>query len=210
MKAPEQAADLTLLSDEELVLMCREDDRQADEELYSRYKKIVRTKARPYFLIGADREDLVQEGMIGLYKAVRDYNADKQATFHSFAEICIARQIITAVKASTRQKHIPLNSYVSLFRPVIEGEQDRSLIDVLTPQSSISPEDMLIGQEEISSLRKKLFENLSPLECKVVSLYLEGQSYQDIADELACGIKAVDNALQRIKKKMEQKLLSAE
>lgn len=202
--------DYETLPDEELVILSRAGDAFAGELLYGRYKNTVRVKARPYFLIGADREDLIQEGMIGLYKAVRDYQPNKQAAFRTFAEKCIVRQLITAIKAATRQKHIPLNSYVSLYKPVNGSEQDRALIDVLTGMSVKDPEELIISQESVERLRWGMEHLLSPLEKQVLALFLEGKSYQCIAYELNRGIKTVDNALQRIKRKFERELAEPE
>lgn len=192
------------LEDEVLVERAQTGDFKAVELLYERYKSLVKNKARSYFLVGADREDIVQEGMIGLHKAIRDYRPDKQATFHTFAEMCIVRQIITAIKMATRQKHIPLNSYVSLNRPVFDEDSDRTLMDMLSGAASADPEELLIGQEDYDSIEQKIAEMLSPLERETLSLFLEGKSYQEIAKEMDRHPKSVDNALQRIKRKMEK------
>lgn len=194
------------MTDEQLVVCSHEGEREADEVLYERYKNIVRIKARPYFLIGADREDLLQEGMIGLYKAIRDYDAGYGAAFRSFAEMCILRQIITAIKSATRQKHVPLNSYVSLYRPLREEEPDRALIDVLTELRGENPEDTFIGKESLNGIFQTLDSALSPLEKQILELFLEGRSYQEIAFALSRNTKTVDNALQRVKHKLERHL----
>ena len=196
------------MTDEQLVARSHGGDREADEVLYERYKNIVRIKARPYFLIGADREDLLQEGMIGLYKAIRDYDSDYGAAFRSFAEMCILRQIITAIKSATRQKHVPLNSYVSLYRPLREEEPDRALIDVLTELRGENPEDTFIGKESLESIFQTLDSALSALEKQILDLFLEGCSYQEIAAALSRNTKTVDNALQRVKHKLEKHLES--
>ncbi len=193
-------------TDDELVLRARAGDDAALEHLLLRYKNFARVKARNYFLIGADKDDLVQEGMIGLYKAIRDFRPDKQSSFRAFAELCIQRQIITAIKTSTRQKHIPLNSYVSLTRPVPQDggeEPDRVLVDVLTQDRSSDPVEMVISREEIQNMQTSFKEILSDLEAHVLHLYLEGKSYQDIAQGLKRRVKSIDNALQRIKRKVE-------
>jgi RNA polymerase sporulation-specific sigma factor len=157
-------------------------------------------------LIGADREDIIQEGMIGLYKAVRDYNKDKLTSFKAFAELCITRQIITAIKTATRQKHIPLNSYVSLNKPIYDEESDRTLLDVISGAKITDPEELIISREELASMESKIGEILSDLELEVLMLYLEGRSYQEIAVDLDRHVKSIDNALQRVKRKLERYL----
>lgn len=166
-----------------------------------KYRNFVRSKARCYFLVGADYEDLVQEGMIGLYKAIRDFQGDKPSSFRTFAELCITRQIITAIKKATRQKHIPLNSYVSLDKPAYEHDADRTLYDTLST-SLTNPENVYINREGYNSIRCKIHQVLSELERHVLILYSEGFSYQEIGRELGKHTKAVDNALQRVKKKL--------
>ncbi|MBQ6853414.1 MAG: RNA polymerase sporulation sigma factor SigH [Peptococcaceae bacterium] len=203
-----EAADLEHLTDEEIVSLAKDGDTAALEFLIGKYKNFVRSKARTYFLIGADREDIIQEGMIGLYKAIRDYRYDKQASFHSFAEICVTRQIITAIKTATRQKHMPLNSYVSLNKPVYEEESERTLSDVITQGKAGNPEDLFIDQEDFLDIESTMQRILSPLEQDVVNLYLEGKSYVEIAQQLDRHVKSVDNALQRVKRKLEQYLES--
>jgi RNA polymerase sigma-H factor len=191
--------------DEEIVELARAGDEVALEHLLIRYKNFTRVKARSYFLVGADKEDIVQEGMIGLYKAIRDFQAERQTSFRAFAELCITRQIITAIKSATRQKHIPLNSYVSLNRPVSheDGEQDRVLVDVLATHASADPVELVISSEEVRSMQTSFSEILSDLEAHVLHLYLEGKSYQEIAVGLKRHVKSIDNALQRIKRKVE-------
>ncbi|MBJ3793578.1 RNA polymerase sporulation sigma factor SigH, partial [Bacillus sp. OA1] len=161
-------------------------------------------KSRSYFLVGADREDIVQEGMIGLFKAIRDYKEDKLSSFKAFAELCITRQIITAIKTATRQKHIPLNSYVSLDKPIYDEESDRTLLDVISEAKVTDPEEMIISQEEYTDIESKISELLSDLERKVLSLYLDGRSYQEISEQLNRHVKSIDNALQRVKRKLER------
>jgi len=163
-------------------------------------------KARSYFLIGADKEDIVQEGMIGLYKAIRDFKEDKLSSFKAFAELCITRQIITAIKTATRQKHIPLNSYVSLDKPIYDEESDRTLMDVISGAKILDPEELLINREKLNNIEEKVMELLSDLERKVLALYLDGRSYQEISDELDRHVKSIDNALQRVKRKLERYL----
>ncbi len=194
------------LEDEQLVELVREGDELALEYMISKYKNFVRAKARSYFLIGADREDIIQEGMIGLYKAIRDFRSDKLASFRAFAELCITRQIITAIKTATRQKHIPLNSYVSLNKPIYDEESDRTLLDVLSGTKVTDPEELVISREEFIHIEQKMGEFLSDLEWRVLMYYLEGKSYQEIADSLDRHVKSVDNALQRVKRKLERYL----
>lgn len=199
--------DYAALGDEELLRRLRAGDADAEEALYMRYKPVVRSRARTYFLVGADREDIIQEGMIGLYKAVCDYEFDKQASFRVFAELCITRQIITAIKSATRKKHIPLNTYVSLSRPVYDdGESERTLIDVLQTARVSDPEEALIGRESYEAIARDIETILSPLERQSLALYLQGLSYQQIAAAIGRSTKCVDNAIQRVKKKLEERL----
>lgn len=194
------------LSDEDIVQAVHDNDSEALEYLINKYRNFVRAKARSYFLIGADREDIIQEGMIGLYKAIRDFRGDKLASFKAFAELCITRQIITAIKTATRQKHIPLNSYVSLDKPIYDEESDRTLLDVICGSQVSDPEELVINQEEFTGLEDKMSEILSDLERKVLMLYLDGRSYQEIAVDLNRHVKSIDNALQRVKRKLEKYL----
>lgn len=207
-EAPEISWPNSLISqkDEDIVILCHNGDSVAEEYLLSKYKNFVRSKARSYFLIGADHEDIVQEGMIGLYKAIRDYNPDKLSSFRAFAELCITRQIITAIKTATRQKHIPLNSYVSLNKPLYDEESDRTLMDVIMEGKLSNPEDLIISQEDLESIHTKINEVLSGLEQEVLNLYLDGKSYQEIAVQLNRHVKSIDNALQRVKRKLEKYL----
>ncbi|WP_235788527.1 MULTISPECIES: RNA polymerase sporulation sigma factor SigH [Salipaludibacillus] len=192
------------LDDESLVQYVREGDSGALEYLINKYKNFVRAKARSYFLIGADHEDIVQEGMIGLFKAIRDFKGDKLSSFKAFAELCITRQIITAIKTATRQKHIPLNSYVSLDKPIYDEESDRTLLDVICGSKLSDPEELLINQEEFDDIEDKMGEILSDLERKVLMHYLDGRSYQEISADLNRHVKSIDNALQRVKRKLER------
>lgn len=193
-----------VMLDEEIVEDAKKGNTVAQEYLINKYKNFVRAKARSYFLIGADREDIVQEGMIGLYKAIRDFKRDKLSSFRAFAELCITRQIITAIKTATRQKHIPLNSYVSLNKPIYDEDSDRTLLDVLTGSKVTDPEHLIISREEFYAIEEKMGEILSKLEWKVLMAYLEGKSYQEIAKELNRHVKSIDNALQRVKRKLER------
>ncbi len=190
------------LEDETIIEMYRGGDIIAQEYLISKYKNFVRSKARSYFLIGADKEDIIQEGMIGLYKAIRDYRDDKQSSFRAFADLCITRQIITAIKTATRQKHIPLNSYVSLNKPIYDEESDRTLLDVISGIHIADPEEIVINQEQMEDIEVKMSELLSSLEMEVLTYYLEGKSYQEIAEHLERHVKSIDNALQRVKRKL--------
>lgn len=195
-------------SDEQLVDLVRDGDEDALDYLLNKYKVLVEKKAKSYFLIGAGRDDIVQEGMIGLFKAIRDFKEDKTASFYSFADLCITRQMISAVKASTRQKHQPLNSYISLNKPAYEEENDKiSLLDRMPSDKVINPEDLFIGQEKLGIIEHELSERLSSLEKKVIQLYIDGKSYVEIAKLLKRPIKSIDNALQRIKKKVEHILV---
>lgn len=194
------------LTDEEIAELAKNGNVEALEYLINKYKNFVRAKARTYFLIGADREDIIQEGMIGLYKAIRDYRCDRQASFRAFAEICVTRQIITAIKTATRQKHIPLNSYISLNKPVFDEESERTLGEVVTTDKASNPEDLFINQENLLDIESTMHRILSPLEQEVVTLYLDGKSYVEIAQQLNRHVKSVDNALQRVKRKLEQYL----
>jgi len=194
------------MNDEEVVEFARNSNDVALEYLINKYRNFVRAKARSYFLIGADREDIIQEGMIGLYKAIRDFRPDKLASFRAFAELCITRQIITAIKTATRQKHIPLNSYVSLNRPIYDEESDRTLLDIISGSKVTDPEELVISKEEFCDIENKMSEFLSDLEWKVLMFYLEGKSYQEIANDLSRHVKSIDNALQRVKRKLERYL----
>jgi RNA polymerase sporulation-specific sigma factor len=199
-----------IMVDEEIVQLAKDGDLEAQEYLINKYKNFVRAKARSYFLIGADREDIIQEGMIGLYKAIRDFKCDKLSSFRAFAELCITRQIITAIKTATRQKHIPLNSYVSLNKPIYDEDSDRTLLDVISGSKITDPEELIISREEFDDIEEKMGEILSSLEWKVLMYYLEGKSYQEIAVDLKRHVKSIDNALQRVKRKLERYLENRE
>lgn len=196
--------------DEEIVAFANSGDTAAEEYLINKYRNYVKAKAKSYFLIGADKEDIYQEGMIGLYKAIRDFRPDKLSSFRAFAELCITRQIITAIKTATRQKHIPLNSYISLNKPIYDDESDRTLIDVLSTIHISDPEELIISREERVKIERKMSEILSDLEMEVLRCYLDGKSYQEIACDLDRHAKSIDNALQRVKRKLEKYLKEQE
>ena len=190
----------------DIVLKASKGDKIALEYIIKKYKNFVKAKAKSYFLIGADKEDIIQEGMRGLYKAVRDFDASKTNSFKGFADICITRQIITAIKTATRQKHIPLNSYISLNKPVYDEESERTLLDIIATSIVTDPEELIISKEELKHIESKMNELLSDLELQVVEYYLNGKSYQYIADKLKRDVKSIDNALQRVKRKLEKHL----
>ena len=190
-----------------LVVAARDGDQNANCELVRRYRGLIRSKARSYFLVGADRDDIIQEGMIGLFKAIRDYDPTRQASFHSFAELCVTRQIITAVKSATRRKHSPLNGYISLSRSTsMEDDGERLLSDILAAKEICDPAQIVISAWETNFIRSGMADALSPFESQVLRLYTNGRSYQDIASSLGRHTKAVDNALQRVKRKMETQI----
>ena len=193
------------VTDEKLAQLSQAGDDEATEFLLSKYRTLVRRKARTYFLIGADSEDIVQEGMIGLFKAIRDFKEDRQSGFRAFAELCITRQIITAIKTATRQKHAPLNTYVSLDRPLGFEEYELTLLDIVSREEKVlNPEEIVIHREQLSDMGAKLMEILSAFERKVLSLYIQGESYQSIGAVLGKEPKSIDNALQRIKHKIQK------
>jgi RNA polymerase sporulation-specific sigma factor len=192
------------LEDLQLVLRARNGDGGALDVLIRRYTGFVRLKASSYFLAGGDSEDLVQEGLIGLYKAVRDFRADKETSFRSFAELCVTRQIITAIKTATRFKHAPLNTYVSFSHTPAGQDSDSecTLGDALPGPGVDDPSVCVISTEELQSLVFTLGSGLSQLEADALRLYLEGSSYEEMAEELGCDTKTIDNALQRVKRKI--------
>ena len=201
----EAGSEFEKLTDEEIVVEIKDGCNSiALDYLINKYRNFVRAKARSYFLIGADREDIIQEGMIGLYKAIRDFRNDKLSSFRAFAELCVTRQIITAIKTATRQKHIPLNSYVSLNKPIYDEDSDRTLLDVLSGAKVSDPEELVISREEFVDIEAKMEEILSDLEWRVLMSYLDGKSYQEIAVDLHRHVKSIDNALQRVKRKLEK------
>ena len=196
--------DYEKLPDEELVELSAAGDKAATECILARYKNLVRARGRMYFLAGADREDIIQEGMIGLFKAIRDFDSAKLSSFRGFAELCIKRQIITAVKNANRQKHIPLNTYVSLSTPFYDEESEGVMGELVADSPETNPENLVIRKEKAASMSDKIDESLSELEKKVLSLYLSGKNYQEIAEILGRSPKSADNALQRIRKKIER------
>ena len=194
------------LADLQLVVRARNGDQGALDALIRRYTGFVRLKASSYFLAGGDSEDLIQEGLIGLYKAVRDFRHDKETSFRSFAELCVTRQIITAIKTATRFKHSPLNTYVSFSNTPAgqDSDSDVTLGDALPGPSVDDPSTCVISTEELQSLVFALGTGLSKLEADALKLYLEGASYEEMAEELGCDTKTIDNALQRVKRKVLQ------
>ncbi|WP_153732639.1 RNA polymerase sporulation sigma factor SigH [Sporosarcina obsidiansis] len=198
--------DLASLTDEEMVEIIHRGNSDVLEFLITKFQPTVRMKAKTYFIIGGDREDIVQEGMIGLYKAIRDYRSDRLSSFKVFAELCITRQIITAIKTATRQKHIPLNTSVSLDKPMYDEEQERTLLDIIAGSTLDDPEDLMIHKENFSFMEEEMNKVLSALEKEVLTLYLEGQSYREISEVLNRQVKSIDNALQRIKRKLEHSM----
>ena len=192
------------LTDEEMISLFRDGDREAMEKLLEKYKGMVLGKAKSMYILGGDSEDLIQEGMLGLFKAVRDFDSGRDASFRTFAQLCVTRQLYTAVKASARKKHLPLNSAVSLSSPLREengDERDEELLDFLEADPSSNPEAYLIGQEETERLEEMIEKELSPLEKQVLELYLTGMGYVEIAHVLNRDEKSTDNALQRIRAK---------
>ncbi len=195
-----------LMSDEKIIELTRKGDEEALEFILSKYKPLVKSKSRAYFLIGADTEDIIQEGMIGLYKAVRDFNSDKHASFRAFADLCVNRQIITAIKAATRQKHQPLNNYISLNKPAFDDDSQETFMDNIKGTDFTNPETMFIGREAKESIEAHLDKSLSTFENTVLTLYLDNKSYSEISKQTGKPEKSIDNALQRVKKKLEKYL----
>lgn len=191
-------------TDEELIDRIREGEEQITDYLMNKYKNLVRKKAKSMFILGADNEDLIQEGMIGLFKAVRDYDAGRDASFFTFADLCISRQMYTAVQASRREKHAPLNSYISLYADMAENESETGLIDILASQTETNPEKLLIDRENVADIEALIEKELSSFEKQVLDLYITGMSYSQIAKVLGKDEKATDNALQRLKTKMKK------
>lgn len=192
-------------SDEDLAVLAQQGSDKALDFLLSKYFVYVRSKSLSYYIVGADRDDIIQEGMIGLFKAVRDFSSERGVSFKTFADVCVTRQIITAVKNASRQKHAPLNFYVSLNKPVSDDDDDSSTIsDILRQEQHMSPEEILIKKEDADILGSEMNRLLSKFELEVLSLYLRGNSYSDIAKLIGREPKSVDNALQRIKKKFEK------
>ena len=199
--------DISELEDHVLVQRVQDGDERCLEILLSRYRNFARSKARSYFLAGSDKEDVVQEGMIGLYKAIRDFDVRQETPFRAFAELCISRQILTAIKTANRNKHQPLNSSISLDAPAYANEKgDRSVADGLIAPTMTDPAELLISAEEIEGIRNSMRENLTQLEGDVLRLYMDGKSYEEIAGALGNHVKSIDNALQRIKRKLQRHL----
>ena len=193
------------LTDEELITLFRDGDQEAMEMLLNKYKEMVLRKAKSMYILGGDSDDLIQEGMLGLFKAVRDYDCGRDASFRTFAQLCVTRQLYTAVKASSRKKHLPLNTAISLSRPVREdGEEDEEFLDCLEADASSNPEVYLIGQEEMERLEEKIEKELSAFEKQVLELHLTGMGYVEIAHVLNRDEKSTDNALQRIRAKLRK------
>jgi RNA polymerase sporulation-specific sigma factor len=195
---------LTELSDDEIVILAQTGDHDAFRAVVERYRRFARAKGRGYFLVGGDAEDIEQEALIGLYKAVRDYQPERQASFRAFAELCITRQIITAIKTATRQKHQPLNQYVSISG--VRGSDDpgeRSVEELLGEYHEADPADDVVSSERMDTMRTSMARMLSSLEVDVLRLYVEGKSYQEIGEQLGRHVKSIDNALQRIKRKLD-------
>ncbi len=200
-----RAADLESCDDQDLVQKARSGDERAIDELLARYRNFARSKARSYFLAGSDREDVVQEGMIGLYKAIRDFDVDQETPFRAFAELCISRQILTAIKTANRHKHHPLNSSVSLDAPLYgSDDHDHSIGDSLVATTLTDPAELVISAEEIEAIRDSMRGSLTELEGDVLRLYMDGKSYEEIAGTLGNHVKSIDNALQRIKRKLQR------
>ncbi len=195
-------------SDEELVIQLHDGDTKIMDFLMNKYKDLVKSKAKSMYILGADSDDLIQEGMIGLFKAIRDFDSGRDASFSTFADLCISRQIYTAVQASRRQKHIPLNTYVSLYGTGEDGSgingENTALVDMMIGNSDLSPEEMVIDKENVKQLEKIIEKELSGFEKQVLDLYLTGMKYTQIAGVLGRDVKSTDNALQRIKNKLRK------
>ncbi len=197
------------LSDVELIVRLREGQTDITDYIMEKYKDLVKIKARSMYILGADNDDLIQEGMIGLFKAIRDYDTGRDASFYTFAELCISRQIYTAVQASRRQKHIPLNNYISLYKNTSDNtdEDEKYLIDSLSSDGGMSPEEMIIDRENVDILEQQIEESLSQFEKQVLDLYITGMSYVQIARVLGKDEKSTDNAIQRLKLKIKRIIL---
>ncbi len=191
------------MTDEELVQLAESGDEEAEEYIIRKYKDVVRSKAQLYFMVGADSEDIVQEGMIGIFKAIRGFNKDKETSFKTFADICINHEILTAIKRAGRMKHSPLNTSLSFSNPLGEDEPRTTLGDTLTGSSDSDPENIVIRKEEMGYLDEMGSEIFSDLELKVWNAYLYGKTYTEIAQSTGKSLKAIDNAIQRIKRKLE-------
>lgn len=207
VSCPDRYSQLETMTDEEVIQHIRSGGSYAFDYLIEKYARLVKAKARTYFLIGSDRDDVIQEGYIGLYKAICDFDDTKVASFRSFAELCITRQIITSIKTATRMKHLPLNNYVSIYKPVHEEQSDRMLLDVIDDGTSIEPGISLINQENSKQIFMQIAQSLTRLEHTVFQFYIQGYSYEEIATELKRPEKSIDNALQRVKRKINNLLL---
>ena len=192
------------MSDDELIKIAQKGNKKAEETLIERYQMLVYFKAKSYFLVGGDKEDIIQEGMIGLYKAIRDYEIDRESSFRSFAGLCVIRQIISAIKSANRKKCQPLNSSISLNKPIYNEESERTLLDVFQDKELNNPEELFISEEKFELIRSEIQNMSTELEFNVIQEYLKGKSYKEIADALDIHAKSVDNALQRFKKKLER------
>lgn len=192
----------SFIKEEDVVKLARDDDPFALEYLLYKYKNFIKYKTKGYFIMGAEREDLIQEGMIGLYNAIKSYDTNRAISFRSFADLCITRQIITAIKTATRQKHIPLNSYISLNKPIYDEENDRTLQDIIIGDENLDPMNIYLDSEKLKDVEEKINEKLSELELRVFIPYVHGKSYKEIAKETKKTEKSIDNALQRIRKKL--------
>ena len=204
------STELDTRSDNEIVFLIREGNQSAMDYLLEKYKYLVRNEAKALFLIGGDRDDLIQEGMIGLYKAIRDFQSDKDNSFFNFADLCISRQIYSAIKASNRKKNIPLNTYISLYAPAYgensDSEEKETLVDIIHQKNVSNPEELVIDKENTSMIEYELVRRLSNLEKQVLDLYMQDLKYIQIAEVLGKEPKTIDNALTRIKTKLNQVL----
>lgn len=198
------------LIDEDVINLIKDGEQSAVDYLMEKYKNIVIQKARTLYLMGGDKDDLIQEGMIGLYKAIRDYKGDRDSSFYNFANLCVSRQIYSAIKASNRKKNMPLNTYISLNTPIfsnnVESEDKPSLVEIMSPNYNLNPEEMFIDKENTNMIEYELERRLSKLEKQVIKLYLDGMKYIQIAEVLGKEPKSIDNALQRIKAKLSELL----
>lgn len=199
--------DFAQTSDEELIVRLRDGEEQITDYIMDKYKNLVRSKAGSMYILGGDRDDLIQEGMIGLFKAIRDYDCGRDASFFTFAELCISRQMYSAVQAAGRMKHIPLNSYISLYQTGEHGEEEKKILDILA-DNGLNPEDLVIDKENVESLEKQIDKELSNFEKQVLELYMTGMSYSQIAKVLGRDDKSTDNALQRLKTKIRRMIVS--
>lgn len=194
------------MSDDEFIALAQQGSAHASEYLLAKYHSLVEHKARMYFLAGADQEDIIQEGMIGLFKAIRDYRSDRHLPFRAFAELCISRQIFTAIKAATRQKHMPLNTYVSLHTTLYDADSDRTLMDTLEESKAESPEDIVLTKHFADEFREIVRRDLSDFELAILHCYIRGLSFSETADELGVTVKSIDNGLFRVKRKLKKAL----